>query len=82
MGVGEKERESKRRKIGKLILHFLVLASSSIPNSCLRPQFIESNGDGRWNDETDSDMMCGFAEVMDLLNSFPEGLKREGEWEG
>lgn len=74
-----KERESKRRKIAKLILHFFVLASSAIPNSCLGPQFIESNGDERRNDETESDMMCGFAEVTGLVNSFPEGPKREGE---
>lgn len=82
MQVGKKERESKRRKIGKLILHFFVLASSTIPDSCLRPEFIESNGDERPNDETESDMMCGCAEVMGLVNSFPEGPKREGEREG
>lgn len=79
LGLGrrrsEEERENKKRKIGKLILHFFFFCIS-FPNSCLRPQFIESNGDER----LDSDMMCGFAEVMGLVNSFPEGLKREGEW--
>lgn len=77
---GEGEQEEKYWKIESFI--FFVLASSTIPNSCLGPQFIESNGDERPNNETESDMMCGFAEVTGLVNSFPEGLKREGEWEG
>lgn len=68
----------RKQRLEKLSGTFYISFQISSPNSSLRPQFIEPNGDERWNGEADNDYNVQLQEVMGLVNSLPKGQKEEG----